>query len=315
MIIIGAGMAGLVAAHVLRRWEPAVWEAQPALPDNHGALLRFRTDAVAHATGIPFKKVNVQKAVMWGGRLWQDFCPLPAQNAYAVKVSGKATGRSIRDLSAGDRYIAPPDFLAQLARGANITFGQRVTAEHIYPNAPIPLISTIPMPLLMGMVSWPDKPEFPHRPIWSFSADLPSWVDLYQTLYYPSPDTPYYRASITGRRLILEYSESEAPDARDCLEDLKAVVVHFGLGGYDAADELTDVRLTRQEYGKLLATDDAARRNFIVQMTDRFNVYSVGRFATWRQILLDDVVNDCAVVNRFITERSAYGRRLATVRT
>jgi hypothetical protein len=28
------------------------------------------------------------------------------------------------------------------------------------------------------------------------------------------------------------------------------------------------------------------------EMTTRFGIYSLGRFATWRNILLDDVLND-----------------------
>ena len=317
MIIIGAGMAGLLAAQILRRWSPIVWEAQPKLPDNHGALLRFRTDAVSRATGIPFKRVTVQKAVVWGDRIWDNLCPLPAQNSYSVKVTGKAEGRSIRDLSPGDRYIAPDDVLVQLGRGVESLYGKAVGPDSdIFAGTSVPVISTIPMPALMALAGWPERPEFSHRPIWSYSVLLPRWIDLYQTLYYPDPDLPYYRASITGRRLVIEYADVDcAMEGYDLNHDVKTVIAQFGLGAWDTGDDLGDARFSRQEYGKLLPTDDTARRHFIVQMSDRHNIYSVGRFATWRQILLDDVVNDCAVVNRFITERSAYGRRLATVRS
>jgi len=67
--IYGAGMAGLLAANMLRRFKPEVCEAQPSLPNNHAALLRFRTDACSRATGIPFRKVSVQKAISYEGRL------------------------------------------------------------------------------------------------------------------------------------------------------------------------------------------------------------------------------------------------------
>ena len=58
MIIYGAGMGGLLTANMLRRYNPTIKEAQPSLPNNHDALLRFRSDKVAIATGIPFKKVK-----------------------------------------------------------------------------------------------------------------------------------------------------------------------------------------------------------------------------------------------------------------
>jgi hypothetical protein len=50
MKIIGAGMAGLIAGHMLRRHSPEIHEAASSLPNNHSALLRFRSDAVAKAT-------------------------------------------------------------------------------------------------------------------------------------------------------------------------------------------------------------------------------------------------------------------------
>jgi hypothetical protein len=46
-------------------------------------------------------------------------------------------------------------------------------------------------------------------------------------------------------------------------------------------------------------------------MTDKFGVYSVGRYATWRQILLDDVVRDIEIVEGFVTQRDGYKKKLA----
>jgi hypothetical protein len=66
----------------------------------------------------------------------------------------------------------------------------------------------------------------------------------------------------------------------------------------------------RQEYGKLVPLDKQERQTFILAMTDQYNCYSVGRFATWRQILLDDVVQDVRRVETWITQRSEYERRL-----
>ena len=44
--IIGAGMAGLLAANMLRHRDPVILEAQKSLPNNHHALLRFRSSVV-----------------------------------------------------------------------------------------------------------------------------------------------------------------------------------------------------------------------------------------------------------------------------
>jgi hypothetical protein len=43
-------------------------------------------------------------------------------------------------------------------------------------------------------------------------------------------------------------------------------------------------------------------------MTSKYGIYSIGRFATWRQLLLDDVVDDIQHVEKFIRGSSAYNR-------
>lgn len=314
MIIVGAGMAGLLAAHMLRRYGVTVWEAQPQLPDNHGALLRFRTNAVAEATGIPFRKVRVAKAVKWrtGGGAWafyQDTCPLAAQNSYAAKVVGRATVRSVMDLRPADRYIAPSTFLADLAQGITVLYNKAIDSiDDLEDLSSNPWISTIPMPFAAKLADRDDTPAFPHRPVWSLRMDLGPNVDLYQTIYYPNPSVSFYRASLTGRMLTMEYLEQP----RDGDFDIANVLADFGLFGglLDEVGSVTDVK--RQEYGKLLPIEEQWRRAFIVYLTTRYNMYSVGRFATWRQILLDDVVHDVRQVAAMIEDRTPYLRMLRT---
>lgn len=319
LLIYGAGMAGLLAAQMLRRHRPTVFEAQPALPDNHGALLRFRTDAVPRAVGIPFRQVRVLKAI-YNEYGMVDFCSLRDANMYAQKVTGGSIAtRSILDLSPVDRYIAPPDFLEWLAYDREIQYNMEMSADSsIYGQHEVPIISTIPMPKLMEFVGWPDVPKFRWLPVWSVRVTLPPNVDVYQTVYFPEEKYQFYRASITGRELIIEYASDPGPElASSKLADIGTVCRVFGLGTSTLPRlDGTTVKTKRQEYGKLLplsAEDDKLRRAFILAMSDQHNIYSIGRFATWRQILLDDVVHDVQVVERFITERSAYARRLANV--
>ena len=56
--------------------------------------------------------------------------------------------------------------------------------------------------------------------------------------------------------------------------------------------------------------DESKRQKFIFEMTTRYNLYSVGRFATWRQLLLDDVVEDIQKVEHFIRGDSDYNRKM-----
>ena len=305
--IVGAGMAGLLAAEIFRGESVTVTDAQASLPDNHGALLRFRSDAVARETKQDFQRVVVTKGVKVRREV-RNVATITAINQYAHKVSGTIAERSIMNLDPVARYIAPDDFLARLAGNKKIYFNEPWTANDFksLSRASPPVISTVPMPMMMKLVGW-DVPEdaFQWRAIYSVTGTLTRIpVNVFQTIYYPDPALPFYRASITGNRLIIEYLTDIPPD----LGWVGKVLEDFGIPL--AARGVDNLGYKRQSYGKLVRADEAMRREFILAMTDQYNLYSVGRFATWRQILLDDVVQDIHLVRRMIMERSHYTRHL-----
>ena len=116
-IIIGAGLAGLIAANA---WPAStILEAAPAPRAVHRALLRFRSDAVANLTGIEFRKVRVHKGIWSEGRFVQP--NISVANRYAKKVVGRIAGeRSIWSLDPVDRYVAPDTFSEQLVNAAQL---------------------------------------------------------------------------------------------------------------------------------------------------------------------------------------------------
>lgn len=307
MRIIGAGMSGLLAAHILRRFNPIIEEAQESLPNNHAALLRFRTDAVSRATGIPFKKVWVQKAICYKGILQSD-TNLAFNNMYSAKVTGMVANRSIMNLQPGERFVAPLDFISRMAKGLNIMYGVTVTGVSGMKQLDSPVISTIPMGALMNMVNWSPIPKFNYQAVAILSCDL-AGVDIYQTIYYPGNEVSYYRASITGNHLMIEIMEKGHPmSGESCNRIIGKVLDDFGI----SQPYIRLSKLDIQKYGKIYPMDDSQRKQFILAMTDKFSVYSIGRFATWRNILMDDVVKDVQLVERMIEERTAYASHLPT---
>jgi hypothetical protein len=314
--VIGAGMAGLLASGILRNSCDAIVEAEPSLPNNHSALLRFRTNAVADALGITFKKVRVIRS----SHPWRN--PTADALAYSMKVLGALDSRSIitADSSVVERYIAPPNLVQMMAArsGAPIIYDAPVSlkdgklfARGITISPPV--ISTIPMPVLAAMLGYRDKNDdisFTSRFRFvqgiNITADILN-ADVYATVYVPDPDFWAYRVSITGSRLIVEASCAEVPDedlpkeeqraAKDSQQILDKALWYLGLR--KPRNSVFNIQVHRQRYAKIAPIDETARKRFIIWATETHGIYSLGRFATWRPgLLLDDVVNDVRVISR-----------------
>jgi hypothetical protein len=290
---------------MLRRHKPEVLEAQPALPHNHHALLRFRSNVVSQATGIPFKEVSVQKAVCTGKHTLSSQTNIGLNNAYSLKVTGKIYDRSIITLDSGKRYIAPGNFIELLADGLDIRFNSTVGNElKERTKEAEPLISTMPMPAMMELMSWHAPCKFNARKIWAINAELPD-CDVYQTIYYPGAE-PYYRASITGNRLTVEAME----EPKDALVWLESVQLDMGI----ISTDLFHIEVKEQRLGKLQPlADPSMARTFVLFLTDCHRIYSVGRFALWRNLLLDDVCRDIQTVERLIDFRDDYQKHLVRI--
>lgn len=308
MIIVGAGAAGLIAANMLRRHRPVVYEAGPALPDNHAAVLRFRTEGVSRVTGIPFKKVTVHKAIKnpFNGMI-QSEASLQLSNMYALKVTGRVIPRSILNLEPAERWIAPSDFLQQMAASVEIRFNSGIDFNcWDYKKFPAGCgtISTIPMPILMKQIGWSPMPEFGYWPISVITAEFAEpEVDVYQTIYYPGHNHyGVYRASITGNRIIIELLGLEEMQMADLGPVISLISEDFGI----RAIRNSSVKIKHQKFGKIAPIADSVRKAFMFWASEKHHIYSLGRYATWRNILLDDIVKDVQFIDGFIANRDLY---------
>lgn len=303
MIIIGAGLSGLIAGSMLRG--SSIFDHAPGLPNNHSALLRFRSSVVGDAVGVPFRRVDVMKSV----QPWRN--PVADAISYSLKSTGHASLRSILSVSGevDARYIAPNDLIQRLARQISPEdFRWNADAERVIRDRKgLPIISTIPMPALMDILDYPElRPRFNYVSGATITYDLPEEFDVCATVYFPDPEIPCYRASITERRLIIEFSnetesfmELNLPENREQLLSMSNAAIYF-LGIQDKVDILdfrARAKFKPMKYAKITRADEQMRKRFILWATEAHNIYSLGRFATWRPgLLLDDVVNDVRVI-------------------
>lgn len=311
-IIVGAGLAGLITACKIGHAE--IFEKGKQI-EQHKALLRFRDESVSHLTGIPFRAVTVRKGIHSRGVTYNACNPAFA-NSYARKVTGKiAADRSIWNLDTVMRYIAPEDFYDQLVRRhrSRIHFETEMHADSIvYGQKEYKFINTTPLPVILRACGQHQGalPEalFESSGIEVFRYRLPQGSDVFQTLYFPEPDLRTFRASITGDLLIIEkvterseYSKWDGP----AFDELTYICDAFGI----CPSELEEIERVDQRYGKIIELPRETREAILHELTRDFNVFSIGRFATWRNILLDDVVKDIDIVQRLMAA-SSYGRSL-----
>ena len=324
MIIVGAGLSGLIAASMLREECSGIFEQQQALPNNHSALLRFRTSVVGDAVGIPFRKVRVMKAI----HPWRN--PVADALAYSLKAAGRAQLRSIVG-AAGEveeRFIAPSDFIARLGAQTcgKFVFGQSLkdailASTKTFPGAE-PIISTVPMPVLMEALGWGaigEVPAFGHQPGEVITVDLPkAEINVCVTVYLPNPEIRPYRASITDNRLIIEMTDANSSLVGDLVKTPEGIISQAldALGLWSPSLMSFCVREFQRKqmtYAKIVPIDEGVRRRFVMWASSVHGIYSLGRFATWRpSLLLDDVVNDVRVIQRLASnpgEAYAYHKK------
>jgi len=170
-----------------------------------------------------------------------------------------------------------------------------------------PVISTIPITTMLQQCEMPLEKRHPGGSFIHKSIRVERWrvpdCHVYQTIYFPDPNTPLYRASITGDMLIAECVEDWNEAGRSTA--IMHIAEAFGLD----PEELNPLVSAQQPYGKLVELDEITRKNALFRLTSERNVYSLGRFATWRNVMLDDVVNDIAVIKRLMKSGTAYDAR------
>ena len=308
-LIVGAGLAGLIAGYAFPG-VPLV-EALPRAAAPHRALLRFRSDAVSRLTGIPFRKVRVHKGI-WSAGAFRAPNPRLA-NLYARKCLDRVVGdRSIWNLDPVDRWVGPESLIEQMteALAPRISFGTEFGAvdwfvhRRAHPDAAA--ISTAPLSWALGAleISPTQVPTLARAPIWTRRYRVPG-ADAHQTVYFPDHVLATYRASLTGDLLIVELRNGIQVGLD---EEMGEVCEALGL----RAGMIEPLECTEQRYGKIVPLPDDERRGLLARLTIEAGIYSLGRFATWRNVLLDDVVADCDVIRRML--RSGAATNFAALR-
>lgn len=288
--IIGAGIAGLIAEGAMLKTfgnDIAVFDDKQSkgLSSGHKAVMRLRDTTIKEYVNCDLKKIKVQKGICHEGMIY-DRPNLLLNNLYSLKAYGSLGDRSLYSLGGVDRYLISNIRLNNInyirERVGKVIEGMLILeslSEYPYDVC----ISTIPMPALIKMCGMPHMAEFKYRPIYVTRGHLSINSNVHQTLYFTDidPSLPY-RVTIQGRDIIAESMVGAT--------NLYSSMSYFGIS--PSHIDKDSIETYKQDFGKIEPIDDNLRRRILMELTDDFKIYSLGRFATWRSLRVDQVIED-----------------------
>lgn len=288
MIIIGAGIAGSMARGFFSSLQPEIYEAKADAASSHKAILRFRDPSIGLLLGVPLTKIHVTKAIWYDGHFVE---PNPTvTNMYSRKVAKDIYKRSIGTIAPVDRFISREPIIP---RGANVGYQlERIepgicyfsNGEEVeYDNC----VSTIPLPVMANAAGIKITGEAKSYPIYVMRFPVLPISEVYQTIYFPSGIFRTYRASLEAQEFVIE-SQDGFPDELEIVTVLQL----FALGMGDVGEP----KKYEQSNGKIVELEPSLRKHIILELTDKFSVYSLGRYATWRNITSDVLLDDLAKI-------------------
>jgi hypothetical protein len=302
IVIIGAGLAGAIAYASLREYNPIVFDVRPEPKGGelsiHPAVMRLRDPKVAELIGAEYEEVIVSKGIFYQGSIYTQSNIL-FNNLYSRKVYQALGRRSLNELGDVKRYI-----IKGYKQPGSISWGTKVTRIHkgLYKAIPLRngkcdhIISTIPMFAVRNLLE--EVPEdlapirFEYLPVYVLRLRLKTKSTVHQTLYYPDPNTPIYRITLQSQDIIIESTE----ETNDCLGPLEK---SFGLDYMDL--ELCAVNDWKEmPLGKIVPIDEMDRLRYIMWLTDEHKIFSFGRYAVWRPLRTDQLIQDIYKIKRII---------------
>jgi len=315
MVIIGAGLAGIAAKNYFSAGNPITIDSRAESEGwSHKALMRIRDPALGNLIKCPLRKINAYKFIYYQNKIYDTYQP-NLSNMYSLKVSEGISERSIDKLGWEERYLIEGDLDEK-----GIQFNKKVISikdreifcldgsSYKYDKA----ISTIPLPVLAKACNINVKDiDFKSK---SFSITvriIPLKVDcaVNQTAYFPGNNWGIYRATLQEDKIIIEELGDNYGIEINTYA-LEMIAKSFGITQSILNLEKTEIYV--QENGKISPINNEYRKFLILELTEYFGIYSLGRYATWRNITSEDIIPDLNKISQLMEmgeyERKYYGK-------
>lgn len=325
--ILGAGWAGMIAAEF---WPTAqIYERDPqaaTLTGTTGAFIRCRNPNAAMILQAPCRNVAVHRAV--ANATWDTHTNVQPLDAalYARKTApcGVLSARSIHSCTSraamgngAERYLLLPDDLVAARQRANTRVRYGATSGDVSEvlcgaTPAVPVVSTLPLDLTLRHLGTnfraPLRPErTTARGGFVLETELRACgVDFCWTVYVPSSNTEISRITITGGRAIVEVMPPEGGTEYGT-DSIEAFAAHALFQLFNVMPE-DIVQWNWHRVHKIAATPEyvAWAHEVVYRLSVERGIYSLGRAATGRRgVTVDDLPQDCRVINKLLRARSA----------
>lgn len=322
IVVIGSGIAGCLAANFFKAEEVVVVEKSPKINFNssHNAVMRMGDQRIGLILGSRLKKIEVKKEFYWDGVIYKD-PPISAKNSYSLKVSGIIQERSIKRPSGG-RYLFDED--KNYLKGIRRHFSSEVikiedkflelkdlVSSRIYREEYDVCISTIPLFSLGKIIGWEEFDVFfdlrrVYTCVFDIGKSFPVSSEVNQTIYVSDICFDMYRATLQGCKMIFEFvgleeekenKEREGKWGKEIIE----IMALFGIPNPILYFDPDEFEFKRNSQGKISKIDEGKRKGILSSITEEYNLYSLGRYATWKpQLMVEDLVQDLERIREMI---------------
>lgn len=320
--IIGAGIAGLIMGnYLLTKGKPFRIIEQNKREDmyNHSAPFFLHSDSLAEI--MPLEKIRVHFN-LWSEGGFVNQPTVRQANEYSKTITGGLiTETSIWFIGEMDGWlpattgsgIEPATMMMNLLLERieqHVEFERTIikinTDENkidfngtFYYTPYSSIINTAPLPILLGWIGHKAKMKYESIPIYIITTGVPNSLGTWQVVYVVDEKCPFYRACLFDGKLFIEMKkESELKllaEEQDVARWIKKI---FGI------DWTGNFKFGINQQGRFVPIKHHDRKVLMRQLTDAYNIYSIGRYATWSYKRTDHLLEDARKITETINYKS-----------
>ena len=310
-LILGSGVSGMVMGHLLKD-DYLILEKNQDLRLDTGAP--FYLHEPIEWLPLQWKTVDVHEAV-WDGNAFYRQPTLGMLNSFARKITGKVIDTSLKFMDGRlKRGFFPEsgntsDIFVALHNSVKDRLQLNYEVSEIYPeekilvamndNSPVNykydvLINTLPLPRLLSLLKKEHSFNFKADPVYIeiFKVPEEETIEVYQVVYIANRYSDAYRACLYNGTIYVEFMEPSKTASETVIEQI---------WGFKHCSKIFDGWL---KPGKFHPVEKMRRKALLGELTSKWNIYCLGRYAVWDYKRLEHIAQDALDIQKIIQARS-----------